>query len=356
MVRPLYVAFVGMRRSPSSLPADYWQTFVRFHLELPWYYARHSDCRVHLTTVEPVEYAEDFRLSGGGTISTLTEGQFLDLEYKADHHPYDVVVHWRRWYDELYVPGARNVILSQDHSYSEQWKGEVAAAFKSGRLDGIFVFPTWHRENTAHELTGLIPRDRLYEGMTLGVDTDVYRPNVKDPRALLWASDPGRGLDALVNPFLRLWSKDRRYTLTVTYPDYVRPETVARFSHFLKHPGVRHLPSVRNGSQLWDLFNCAGILPYSSTFPEPSSRCHRQAMAAGCMVLYPPNMGSPSSLIEGNLTGIVEQPDLWPEVIHTMVSSGRWEELGRNARTFALSENWPVQANRFFSFFSKGLS
>ncbi len=356
MTRPLYTAFVGMKRAPSSLPEGYWQTFVRFHLELPWYYAKHADVRVHLTTVEPVEYSEDFRGSKGGTISTLTEGQFLDQGYKETHNPYDVVVHWRRWFEDLYVPGARNVVLTQDHSYGDQWKGEVGRAFHAGKLDGILVFPTWHKENTARELEGLVPADRLYEGMTLGVDTEVYQPNNKDPFSLLWASDPGRGLDSLVNPFLRLWQKDRRYTLTVTYPDYVKPESVNRFSHFLKHPGVRHLPSVRNGGQLWDLFNSSGILPYSSTFPEPSSRCHRQAMAAGCMVLYPPGMGTPSRLIENNLTGIVEQPDLWPEVIGTMVSSGRWEEIGKNARTYAISENWAVQANRFYSFFTKGLA
>jgi hypothetical protein len=355
VVRPLYVAFVGMKRAPSDMPADYWSTFVRYHLELPWYYARHSDCRVHLTTVEPVEYSEDFRNVSGGTISTLTEGQFLDPTFKEEEHPYDVVVHWRKWHDELYVPGARNVILSQDHSYSDEWKSVVGAAISAKRLDGILVFPTWHRDNVARELGGLVPAERLYEGMTLGVDGSTYYPTNKNPYRMLWASDPGRGLEALVNPFLRLWAKDRRFELTVTYPDYVKPESIARFSHFLKHPGVRHMPSVRNGPQLWDLFNESGILPYSSTFPEPSSRCHRQAMAAGCMVLYPPGMGTPSRLIEPNLTGIVEPPEFWPEIISSHVVSGRWEEIGRNARTYALTESWAVQAGRFFNFFSKGL-
>jgi hypothetical protein len=342
-----------MKREPSTTPDGYWPTFVRYHLELPWYYARYSNCRVHLTTVEPIEYSESFLDRGGGTISCLTEGQFLDPGYKEEEHPYDVIVHWRKWYDELYVPGARNIILSQDHSYSDDWRRNVGAAFASGRLDGILVFPTWHRENTARELDGLVPPDRLYEGMTLGVDTDTYYPANKDPFSLLWASDPGRGLDRLVNPFLRLWNKDRRFTLTVTYPDYVKPETVARFAHFLKHPGVRHLPSVRNGAQLWELFNRSGVLPYSSSFPEPSSRCHRQAMAAGAMVLYPPGMGTPSHMIENELTGIVEEPDLWPEIIASRVKSGRWEEIGRNARTYAVSENWPVQAKRFHSFFCR---
>jgi glycosyltransferase involved in cell wall biosynthesis len=353
--RPLYVAFVGMRRAPSSLAEGYFSTFVRFHLELPWYYARHSRCHVHLTTSEPVEYKEDFRNLGGGTISSLTEGQFLDQEYKADHHPYDVIVHWRRWHDELYVPGAKNVILSQDHSYSDQWKSEVTEAFRSERLDGILVFPTWHKSNTARELSGIIPPERLYEGMTLGVDTDIYQPAVKNPFKLLWASDPGRGLDKLMVPFMRLWQRDRRFNLTVTYPDYVKPEMIQAFSGFLSHPGVTHLPSVRNGSNLWNLFNESGFLPYSSSFPEPSSRCHRQAMSAGCVVLYPPNMGTPSCLIEDGMTGIVADPEAWPDMIQDLVKTGRNEEIGHNARTYAVSESWAVQAKRFFSFFSRGI-
>lgn len=354
MSRPLYVAFVGVKRAPSDLTDGYFPTFVRFHLELPWYYARYSNCRVHLTTVEPTEYSENFEILGGGTISSLTESQFLDDSYKESHNPYDVVVHWRRWFDDLYVPGARNVILTQDHSFSEQWKGEVGTAFKNGRLDGILVFPTWHKENTARELHGLVPIDRLYEGMTLGVDTEIYNPSdQKDPYSLLWASDPGRGLDQLITPFLRLWARDRRFSLTVTYPDYVKPESLSRFAQFFQHPGVKHIPGMKNGSALWDLFNRSGVLPYSSTFPEPSSRCHRQAMAAGSLVLYPPNMGTPSFLIQDNTTGVVQDPSTWPDMIQYLVSSGRWEEIGENARLYAISENWPVQAARFYNFFSK---
>ena len=353
-MKPLYVAFVGMRRDPSSLPEGYFSTFVRFHLELPWYYARHAQCHVHLTTTEPVQYSEDFTSIGGGTISALTESQFMDPEFKSDRHPYDVVVHWRRWHDELYVPGARNVILSQDHSYGREWLAPVMEAYAAYKLDGILVFPTWHKENTFNELKGLVPKSRLYEGLTLGVDTDIYQPGKKDPYHLLWASDPGRGLDRLVAPFLHLWGRDRRFRLTVTYPDYVKPEQVAKFNQFFQHPGVKHIPGLKNGSELWDLFNGAGFLPYSSTFPEPSSRCHRQAMSAGSVVLYPPNMGTPSHLIENGLTGVVEHPEDWPTIIQNLVKTGKWEEIGQNARSLAVRENWAVQAQRFYKFFAEG--
>lgn len=346
----LKVAFVGMRRAPSDMPDGYWPKFVQYHLELPYYYAKYSACDVDLTTTEPVTFQENFR---DGSIRCVTEGQFLDHNFKPDERPYDVIVHWRKWFDELYMPGARNVILSQDHSYGTEWKDVVKTAYNKGKLDGILVFPTWHRANTARELKDVLPSDRLYQGLTLGVDTDVYRPGDKDPFSLLWASDPGRGLDQLINPFLRLWQRDRRYHLTVTYPDYVKPESVARFSSFFSHPGVKHKPGLRNGEELWELFNKTAFLPYSSNFPEPSSRCHRQAMAAGCVVLYPPNMGTPSNLIENGMTGIVEGTDQWPDVIQSLASDGRRAEIGQNARTFALGENWRVQAERFHSFFSK---
>ena len=342
------VAFVGIKRSPSDMPSGYWPTFVRFHLEIPYYYARYAPIDVDIVHPEPIDYSEDFREVGGGTIRCVTESQYQDDIVEM----YDVVVHWRRWFPEQWDWSSRNVILSQDHSYSTEWKQEVTRAFSEDKLDGILAFPTWHMENVHRELDGRVPWDRLYTGMTLGVDVETYYPAQKDPCSLLWASDPGRGLEALINPFLRLWSSDHRFHLTVTYPDYVKPESVARFAPFLRHPGVTHLPGLRNGPQLWGLFNSAGVLPYSSTFLEPSSRCHRQAMAAGCMVLYPPNMGSPSRLIEDGLTGIVADPWLWPEVISKRVADGTWRDLGANARTFAVGESWQVQAERFHRFFS----
>jgi hypothetical protein len=76
-------------------------------------------------------------------------------------------------------------------------------------------------------------------------------------------------------------------------------------------------------------------------------------MAAGSVVLYPPRMGTPSRLIENNLTGMIEHPDVWPEIIHDLVKTGRWEEIGHNARSYALTEDWRTQAQRFHRFFSK---
>lgn len=343
----LKVAFVGQRRDPKTISVGYLENFIKFHMELPYYYAAYSNCESTVVFTDDLQEDLNIDFPGGGSLRAISERVFND-----ENREYDVAVHWRRYYDNLHVDGARNVMLSQDHSFSPEWLAEVRTGYDSGRLEAILVFPTWHKENTAKELGGMMPTSRLYEGLTFGVDTSVYEPIGKDPFQLLWASDPGRGLDRLVGPFLNLWSRDRRFRLNVVYPDYVKKESMGRFSQFLSHPGVKHIGPIQNGPKLWNLFNSCGFLPYSSTFPEPSSRCHRQMMAAGGVVLYPPGMGTPSRMIENGLTGIVEHPDSWADAIIDLVRTGRWEEIGTNARSYAVSENWAVQAGRFHRFFT----
>lgn len=342
------VAFVGVKRPPSDLPSlDYLETFIRFHLELPWYYAHYSRCDVTLTFVEEVEYERNFNFIGGGSIRAIHESRLREQQY-------DVVVHWRKWYPDLYCDEATNVILSQDHSYSDEWKATVRFAYDNAQLDGILVFPMWHRDRVAAELVGCVDQDILITNLTLGVDSKLYAPSArKNPYHLLWASDPGRGLAELIPVFLELWSRERRFRLTVTYPDYVKSDALTRYASFLNHPAVTHFPSLRNGPELFDLFNSSGVLPYTSTFPEPSSRCHRQAMSAGSMVLYPPRMGTPSDLLEDGVTGIVQPIPYWADLIVDNIRTGRWNELGQNARAFAVSEDWSVQARRFFEYFSE---
>ena len=336
---PLRVAFVGVKRTLKSLPPDYLWTFVRYHLELPWYFGQNSDMEVTLTMPE-IQYSRH-------GLHADWNGEVIDELCFDDYVGFDVVVHWRRWFPEFYDPHARNIILCQDHSFSPEWKSEVTKAHADGQLHGILTFPGWHRANTEREVPG-VP---LIAGFTLGVDTHVYRPDWdrKDPYHLLWASDPGRGLWRTVEMFHRLWALDHRFHLTVTYPDYVPPEALIKFQ--LGHPNIRLIHGLRNGPELWGLFNTAGFIPYASVFPEPSSRVHRQGQAAGCVVLYPPDMGTPSELIEDGVTGIVTDPGDWPRTIFGLVRSGTWRDIGQNARKFAETEDWSVQARRFYERF-----
>lgn len=333
------VAFVGVKRKYQELSPEYRDFFNQYHLELPYYYAKHGSNDITITTVD---YLSEWKqLDGGGSLRCEPESDFIRSNEK-----YDVVVHWRKWFPEMYKPDAINVINCQDHSFGQEWKIAVRKALVDRQLYGILCFPTWHKENLNLE-TG-ISRDRLLDGVTLGVDTDIYTPSEKkDPFQMLWASDPGRGLDGAMNLAIRLWQRDKRFRLHICYPDYVQGMPS------LNHPAVEFHGNVPNGPKLWELFNSTGILPYTSTFHEPSSRAHRQAQAAGSLVVYPPRMGSPSELIQSGQNGVVIEAGQWLEQIARLAGTDEHARIGRTAREFAVSENWAVQAGRFNRLFER---
>lgn len=338
------VAFVGVKRKYLELDTSYVGFFDRFHLELPWYYAVYGGNDVTLTTVD---YDEDQREVVSDCGNFRGSIRHVREDRLREQQGFDVVVHWRKWFPELHRPEAVNVIVCQDHSFSPEWKVGVGEASRSGKLHGILCFPEWHERNLVTEMAGF-GEVRTLPGMTLGVDPGVYRPShQKSPYTLLWASDPGRGLEGAVRIAAQLWNIDRRFKLHVYHPDYARANPI-------NHPAVVWHGNVGNGSELFEAFNAAGFLPYTSTFREPSSRAHRQAMAAGALVLYPPNMGTPSDLIQNRVSGIVSQPSEWVRTIVDFVTKDNagYRDIVRNARDYALSERWEVQARRFNEYFS----
>lgn len=342
------IAFVGVTKKYSDLDPDYKWMFTQYHLELPYYFAMHP---AKNDIVIATEDFESCSFSFGGCAPNKSGRGYITHELKENVQKnldyFDFVIHWRKWIPEMYSPNSINLLLSQDHSYGPEWKATVKEAFDSGKLHGILCFPTWHKRNL-HEETG-IPLDRLFDGVTLGVDTDIYAPSEKkDPFQMLWASDPGRGFSGAVELLLKLWQRDKRFVLNVCYPDYVKGMNP------ISHPGIKFHGNVPNGPKLWKLFNDCGILPYTSVFKEPSSRAHRQAQAAGSLVLYPPGMGSPSELIESDRTGIVAPTSEWVDIImEYVVKTDKWKKIGEQAREMAVSENWAVQAERFNTLLKK---
>lgn len=328
------IAIVGIKRKYQEISEEYRSLFNRFHLEIPYYYARDGQNDVVISTVD---YEEDqpTKFSAGVGSLICKKEQFVRDE------KFDVVIHWRAWNESLYKPEAINVMLSQDHSFSDQWQRDASAAFTQGKLYGILCFRTWHARNTLRECPWLT-EERVILDTTFGVDTDVYYPSSdKNPYEMLWSSDPGRGLDDAILLALRLHQRDKRFKLHICYPDYVRhPQR-------LNHPALIWHGFVPAGEMLFDIFRTTGVLPYTSTFPEPSSRVHRQAQAAGSMVLYPKDMGTPSEVISHLETGIVSDIAGWADVIEDFVSSGVWKEISQRSRIFAVSEKWSVQAARF---------
>ena len=332
------VAFVGVKRDYQQLPHDYVRMFNKYHLEIPFYYAELGGNDVTVTTTNYDGPKEVF--PSGGSFRNESEGSYLGGH---DHHRYDVVVHWRKWFPELYHKDACNVLHTCDHTYPGEWKQSVLEALRSGKLKKVICYKGWHANQVGMEL-GLSPAECLNwieTELTFGVDPEIYHPSpAKDPHAMLWSSDPGRGLIGAVELAVKLHARDKRFKLHVCHPDYTKMSPVL-------HPSIVWHGNVNNGPELWKLFNETGILPYTSTFQEPSSRAARQAQAAGSLVLYPPGMGTPSEYVRDMETGVMRPVKQWIDKIVELVGTPEADRICKNAVDLALSESWQVQANRF---------
>lgn len=338
------VAFVGVKRDYSKLDKNYVRFFNKYHLEIPFYYAELGGMDVTVTTTNYTGVHEDF--PSGGRFWNEPELSWLGGHEKGRH---EVVVHWRDWFEDLYDKKAYNVLHTCDHTYSDEWKQKVRAAVTAGKLKAIICYRGWHAENMARELSQdghrllEIPKLQIITDLTFGVDPTIYTPAPnKDRRALLWSSDPGRGLMGAVQLAIQLHQRDKRFKLHICHPDYVKPNPI-------QHPAIVWHGNVPNGPELWKIFNETGVLLYTSTFREPSSRACRQAQAAGSLVCYPPNMGTPSEYIQDMDTGIMRNIPRWSETLLNVLDSPDYDRICNLARKQALSESWEVQAKRFRS-------
>jgi len=331
------IAFVSVEKNWKDLEnRDYVDKFIKYHLEFPYYYARDGKNYVSIVTDYETKWKN---FDSGGAVRCISHENFKNID------DVDVVIHFRKWSESCYRKNAINVLVSQDHSYSAEWHRNVQSALKDNKLYAILCFPGWHEQHLRDvEFHGLPLKPRLISGVTLGVDTETYAPaQQKSHYDLLWASDPGRGFMGAIQLAMRLFQIDKRFKLHFCWPDYVKGDFLLN-----KHPAIQLHRNLDNGPELWNLFATCGFLPYTSTFPEPSSRAHRQAQAAGCVVLYPPKMGTPSDLIQNGVTGFVEPIDKWVDIIVNLArDEERYNEISKNTREFAISENWEVQAKRF---------
>lgn len=346
MRKQLNIVFVGISRKYKELPAEYVDSFNKFHLELPYYYSLYGGNKVTITTVDGFKNELKTARNGSGTTLQCIPEQ----EYLESNSDTDLVCHWRKWNEHLYNRNCLNILNCQDHTFDQSWKKSVILAFEQRKLYGILCFEGgWHQQHIYEQLSGKIPKERLIEDLTLGVDTQIFCPNWKNknPYDMLWAGDPGRGLNKTIEIAVKLFNKDKRFKLHICYPDYVKE------INKINHPALIWHGNIPASPKLFDLFNTCGILPYASNFMEPSSRCHRQSQAAGSLVLYPESMGSPSNLIRNGDTGIVANPDTWVDTIYKLVNSGEWMLYGYAAREFAISENWEVKSKKFNAYFDR---
>lgn len=330
------IAFVGISKDWLKLEKEgYVQKFIQYHLELPWYYSLYNN--------------DVYIFSDGATSERFGFVHLNDSKLFNGFGKFDVVIHWRKWFEEFYQEGTINLINSQDHSYGSEWLTKFSKAKNENKIDGILCFPKWHRDQLESELIiaqkqyGFNAVDvEFIDGVTLGVDTEIYKPKQKNMFDMLWASDPGRGLQKAMELTLQLFQIDKKYKLHICYPDYVSGQI-----NIPNHPAFVVHKNLNNGPELWELFNKCAFLPYTSNFREPSSRAHRQAMAAGCVVLYPEKMGTPSDLIQDGVDGVVAPIEKYKDAILDLSKNTSFEFFSKEARRSALKENWQVQAIRF---------
>ncbi len=148
------IQFVGINRSYKELNSSYIDFFNRFHLEIPYY----------LNNGENIIYTKDYEDNG-----TLTNsGMVLKCKFQSDFNlDADITIHWRSWNSNFYNKNSINLLLCQDHTFSNEWKQSVLKAFSEKKLNGILCFPKWHKLNLYTELYGQMSIDNLFDGLTL---------------------------------------------------------------------------------------------------------------------------------------------------------------------------------------------
>jgi len=191
----------------------------------------------------------------------------------------------------------------------------------------------WHRDYICSIFD--ITTDRLLPFPKDGIHPENLGYFQKTPKTVLFASSPSRGLKQLFQIFSILVKKDPKFELHVCVPERAKR---FKFEHIPFHKKIwrfkkdkNDLASIYNFApcqnlhyhsymppytkEHWDLFKKCEYLVYPSVFTEPSSRVTTHARGAGCVILYPPNMGSPSDFLTHQVDAIIASPKKMVEEI-----------------------------------------
>ncbi len=185
----------------------------------------------------------------------------------------------------------------------------------------------WHRDYVCSVFC--IKHDRLLPLPKDGIHPGNLGPFSKKRKTILFASNPARGLKPLVKIFSNLIKKDPEFVLHACVPERARgykfkTEPNSLLSRLLRRRDPKNSLLYNYGAcdnlcyhsylppyqqEHWQLFKMCEYLVYPSTFTEPSSRVVTHARGAGCVILYPPDMGSPSDFLTHNVDAIVTKPE-----------------------------------------------
>ncbi len=135
----------------------------------------------------------------------------LVTEYK-DWHP-DIIIA-SRWWDAFYLfPGSKKIQWGQDAHYSSPEHSDALQV-----IDAFIVSSKWHREYTA-ERFGLGLDAKKIHIIPLSIDGDLFKDkNIKrNPKKVLYASNPDRGLTVLQDMWQEISSKVEGIQLAIAY-------------------------------------------------------------------------------------------------------------------------------------------
>ena len=161
------------------------------------------------------------------------------------------------------------------------------------RFDAI-VFVSHHQRNSFLDRMSGIPRDRTrvirngIEPFDPSVAENLYPHDGIRPVRLIYHTTPHRGLDVLINTFIRMSDVDAEldvYSSFGIYGWHKRDiDYLNLFDLCREHPRINyhgHVPNERIRSALVD----CDVFAYPSTWPETSCLAAIEAMGAGCRVV-----------------------------------------------------------------------
>jgi glycosyltransferase involved in cell wall biosynthesis len=222
-------------------------------------------------------------------------GIYDGVEYKSCRHfleqslstPFDVLIASRRHKIFNFPHKSKvNILWTQDHA----WLNDKEDLYKSlWNMDSIFALSKFHK--AAQASTWDLPEEYFWDAGN-GVDLEqIGEVNLeRDPKKLIYASRPERGLDiTLLNVFPELLKHDPKLKLYITTYNNFPPQIVMLINQLkeLSKPlgdSVVWLPP-QNKQQLYKHFKTASALTYLSGYEEGYCIILAEAQACGLPVI-----------------------------------------------------------------------
>lgn len=206
------------------------------------------------------------------------------FKYDQDAERCDIFIAWRHnQYCDFAPKMAKKVVWLHDVQQTHYWDET-----RTESLDLIMPLSKWHRENLKD-----IPDSKFFVTRN-GIDPSQFvNRHTRDPKRIIYASSPDRGLDTLLEMWPTIKRKDADaelhvfYGFTKTFDEMHKGNQKMRdwkeyILGLLKQPGITYHGRV-NHHQLAEEFLKSSIWCYPTNFTEISCITAMKAQAAGAI-------------------------------------------------------------------------